>query len=70
MQRYLGIRASVLNLAMTRMLSLQRVQQSLQTLADRLISEATILSYVRQLYLALEAGRHRATAQAARPACG
>ena len=63
LQRYLGIRASVLNLAMTRMLSLQRVQQSLQTLADRLISEATILSDLKQLYLALEAWEQAAIEQ-------
>ena len=63
LQRYLGTRASVLNLAMTRMLSLQRVQESLQTLVDRLISEATILSHLRQLYLALEAWEQAAIEQ-------
>jgi transposase len=50
-----GIKAYVLNLLLAQMLSLKRVQQSLHTLIDRLISEATILQYVMQLHQALAA---------------
>ncbi len=49
-----GIKAYALNLLIAQMLSLKRVQQSLQTLLEQLISEATILKYVQQLHLALE----------------
>ena len=49
-----GIKAYVLNLLIAQMLSLKRVQQSIQTLIGLLISEATILKYVLQLHLALE----------------
>jgi transposase len=48
-----GIKAYVLNLLLAQMLSLQRVQQSIKTLIDRAISEATILKYVMQLHRAL-----------------
>jgi transposase len=48
-----GIKAYVLNLLLAQMLSLKRVQQSIHTLIDRLISEATILKYVMQLHQAL-----------------
>jgi transposase len=48
-----GIRAYVLNLLVAQMLSLKRVQQSIKTLSDRLLSEATLLGYVMQLHLAL-----------------
>ena len=48
-----GIRAYVLNLLVAQMLSLKRVQQSIKTLIDRLLSEATLLGYVMQLHLAL-----------------
>jgi transposase len=37
------------------MVSLNRIQKSIKTLIGRMISEATILKYVTQLYLALEA---------------
>jgi transposase len=50
-----GIKAYVLNLLLAQMLSLKRVQQSIHTLIDRLISEATILQYVMQLHQALAA---------------
>ena len=50
-----GIKTYVLNLLLAQMLSLKRVQQSLHTLIDRLISEATILQYVMQLHRALAA---------------
>ena len=49
-----GIKAYVLNLLIAQMLSLKRVQQSLQTLVGLVISEATILKYVMQLHQALE----------------
>jgi transposase len=49
-----GIKAYALNLLIAQMLSLKRVQQSLQTLLGQVISEATILKYVLILHLALE----------------
>ncbi len=49
-----GIKAYILNLLIAQMLSLKRVQQSLQTLVGLVISEATILKYVMQLHQALE----------------
>ncbi len=49
-----GIKAYALNLLIAQMLSLKRVQQSLETLLGQLISEATILKYVMLLHLALE----------------
>ena len=48
-----GIKAYVMNLLIAQMLSLKRVQQSIQTLIGVLISEATILKYVLQLHQAL-----------------
>ena len=48
-----GIKAYILNLVVAQMLSLQRVQQSIRTLIDQAISEATILKYVMQLHHAL-----------------
>lgn len=48
-----GIKAYVLNLLIAQMLSLRRVQQSIQTLIGLAISEATILKYVLQLHRAL-----------------
>jgi transposase len=49
-----GIKAYLLNLLIAQMLSLKRVQHSIQTLIGLLISEATILKYVMQLHQALE----------------
>lgn len=49
-----GIKAYVLNLLIAQMLSLKRVQQSIQTLIGLAIAEATILKYVLQLHRALE----------------
>ena len=49
-----GIKAYALNLLIAQMISLQRVQHSIQTLLGQAISEATILKYVLQLHLALE----------------
>ena len=47
--------ATSLNLLIAQMLSLKRVQQSIQTLIGLLLSEATILKYVLQLHQALDA---------------
>ena len=43
-----------MNLLIAQMISLKRVQQSIQTLIGQVISEATILKYVRVLHQALE----------------
>jgi hypothetical protein len=49
-----GIKAYALNLLLAQMLSLKRVQQSIQTLIGLAIAEATLLKYVLQLHRALE----------------
>ncbi len=49
-----GIKAYALNLLIAQMLSLKRVQQSLETLLGQVISEATILKVVLALHRALE----------------
>lgn len=49
-----GVKAYVLNLVIAQMISLNRVQKSIQTLIGMMISEATILKYVLQLHRALE----------------
>ena len=49
-----GIKAYALNLLIAQMISLKRVQHSIQVLIGQVISEATILKYVLQLHLALE----------------
>jgi transposase len=49
-----GIKAYVLNLLIAQMISLKRVQHSMQTLIGQVISEATILKYVLVLHQALE----------------
>jgi transposase len=48
-----GIKAYVLNLLIAQMLSLKRVQQSMQTLIGQLIAESTLLKYILQLHRAL-----------------
>ena len=48
-----GIKAFALNLLIAQMISLKRVQHSIQSLIGLVISEATILKYVLQLHLAL-----------------
>lgn len=63
LQYGLGIRAYVLNLLAAQMRSLKRVQQSLKTLIDRLLSEATLLGWVMQLHLALARWEQDAVAQ-------
>jgi transposase len=49
-----GIKAYVLNLLLAQMISLKRVQHSIQTLIGLVISEATMLKYVLVLHQALE----------------
>ena len=49
-----GIKGYVVNLLVAQMVSLKRAQQMIQTLIGQILSEATILKYVIQLYLALE----------------
>jgi hypothetical protein len=49
-----GIKAYVLNLLIAQMISLKRVQHSIQTLIGAVISEATILKYVLVLHQTLE----------------
>lgn len=49
-----GIKGYVVNLLIAQMVSLKRVQQMIQTLIGQILSEATILKYVIQLYIALE----------------
>jgi cytochrome c2 len=51
----LGIKAYILNLLITQMVSLSRVQKLLKTLIGRAISEAVMLKYILQLHQALEA---------------
>ena len=58
-----GIKAYLLNLLIAQMLSLKRVQQSINTLIDQVLSEATILKYVMQLHLALARWEHSAIEQ-------
>ena len=50
-----GIKGYVVNLLVAQMVSLKRVQQMVQTLIGRVLSEASILKYVMQLHYALEA---------------
>jgi transposase-like protein len=49
-----GIKAYAVHLLIAQMLSLKRVQQSIQTVIGQLLSEATLLKYVMQLHHALE----------------
>ena len=49
-----GIKGYVVNLIVAQMISLKRVQQLIQSMIGQVISEATILKYVIQLYHALE----------------
>ena len=58
-----GIKAFILNLLIAQMLSLKRVQQTIQALIGKAIAEATILNYVMQLHLALEAWEQAAIEQ-------
>jgi transposase len=63
LQYGLGIRAYVLNLLAAQMLSLKRAQQSLKTLIDQCLAEATLLGWVMQLHVALARWERDAVAQ-------
>jgi len=54
LQYGLGIKAYILDLVIAQMISLNRIQKSINTLIGRMISESIILKYVRQLYESLE----------------
>lgn len=56
-----GIKAFVLNLLIAQMVSLNRIQKSMQTLIGQTISQATILKYAMQLHLALALWEREAT---------
>jgi len=58
-----GVKAYALNLLIAQMLSLKRVQHSVQTLIGVAISQATILKYVLALHHALAAWERSAIAQ-------
>ncbi len=58
-----GLKAYVLNLLLTQMVALKRVQQLVHTLIDEVIAEATILCYVMQLHRALAAWEQAAIDQ-------
>jgi hypothetical protein len=58
-----GIKAYAINLLVAQMLSLKRVQQSVRTLIDLTLSEATLLKYVLQLHQALAAWEQAAVDQ-------
>lgn len=57
----LGIKAYVLNLLVTQMVSLNRVQKLIKTLIGRTLSEAVMLKYILQLHEALELWEQDAT---------
>jgi len=63
MQYGAGVKAYVLNLLITQMISLKRVQQLVNTLIGKAISEATILKYVWQLHQVLAAWEQSAIKQ-------
>ena len=58
-----GIKGYVMNLLIAQMISLKRVQQSIQTLIGQILSEATILKYVMQLHHTLAAWEQSAIEQ-------
>ena len=58
-----GIKGYVLNLLIAQMLSLKRVQESIQVLIGLAISEATILKYVLQLHRVLQPWERSAVEQ-------
>jgi len=49
-----GIKAYILDLLIAQMVSLNRIQKMIKTLIGKVISEATMLKYITQLYLTLE----------------
>lgn len=50
----LGIKAYILNLLITQMVSFNRVQKLVKTMIGRAISEAVMLKYILQLHEALQ----------------
>ena len=58
-----GIKSYVINLLISQMVSLKRVQQSIKTLIGQMIAEATLLKYVLQLHCSLERWEHSAIEQ-------
>jgi hypothetical protein len=58
-----GIKAYVINLIVSQMISLKRVQQSIKTLIGQMIAEATLLKYVLQLHHSLECWERSAVEQ-------
>jgi hypothetical protein len=58
-----GVKAYVLHMLVTQMVSFKRVQQSIKTLIGQVISEATLLKFVMQLHLCLEPWQKGAVAQ-------
>jgi hypothetical protein len=55
-----GVKAYVLNMLIAQMVAFKRVQQLVKTLIGRVISEATMLKYIIQLYYCLETWEHEA----------
>lgn len=49
-----GIKAFVISLLITQMVSLNRAQKMIKTLIGKVMSEATILSYIMRLHIALD----------------
>ena len=58
-----GLRAFVINLLVTQMVSLQRVQQLVQSMIGERLAEATLLNFVLRLHHALEDWEAQAIAQ-------
>ena len=56
-----GVKAYILDLLIAQMVSLNRIQKLIKTLIGNVMSEATILKYVMQLYLVLGDWEQRAT---------
>ena len=58
-----GLKAFVINLLVVQMVSLQRVQQLVQSMIGERLAEATLLNFVLRLYQALESWEMQATDQ-------
>lgn len=59
----LGLKAFAINLLFAQMVSLSRTQELLQSMIAEVISESTLLSFVRRLYEALEVWEEQAIQQ-------
>lgn len=64
-----GVKAYVISLLVSEMLSLSRVAKMMVTLIGQTISEATLLSYIKKLYVALEPWEQNAKAQLLAKTC-